>query len=144
MRPLKWQPDQIMDFLHAEFPQTFGQGETYAIKTLEPGRTRVSFMATEANLRPGRTVSGPALMQLVDISIYVLLLGHHGASAAMSVTTNLQISFLRKAEAGELFCDIELIKHGRTLSVADARIFSGADERLVANAEATYYMASAE
>ncbi len=143
MRPLKWQAGQVMDFLHTEFPQAFTDGQSYQIRELEPGKARIAFTAGKANLRPGGTVSGPALMELVDFSIYALLLAHHRADAAMAVTTNLQISFLRKAEAGELFCDIELIKHGRTLSVGDARIFT-ADDRLIAHAQATYYMAGAD
>ena len=144
MRKLKWQAGEIMEFLRVEFPQAFAGGQTYEIEHLEPGKARVSFIAGNAALRPGGTVSGPALMQLVDFSIYVLLLAHHRESAAMTVTTNLQISFLRKAEAGKLCCDIELIKHGRTLSVGDARITSAENDRLIAHAEATYHMASAE
>ena len=132
-----------MAFLHTEFPQAFAGGQVYSIEHLEPGKARVAFTAGQAELRPGGTVSGPALMQLVDLSIYVLLLAHHRESAAMTVTTNLQISFLRKAEAGKLVCDTELIKHGRTLSVGDARITSASNGRLVAHAQATYHMADA-
>ncbi len=97
-------------------------------------------MAGDEQLRPGGTVSGPALMELVDFSIYVLLLSHHRASARLAVTTNLQISFLRKAGPGELHCDVEMMKHGRTLSVADARISSAASGRVIAHAQASYYM----
>ncbi len=129
-----------MEFLHAEFPQGFAHGRSYTIKSLEPGRTSIAYVAGNDQLRPGGTVSGPALVELVDFSVYVLLLAHHGASAVMAVTTNMQISFLRKAGPGELICGIELIKHGRTLSVADARVTSANDQRLIAHAEATYYM----
>jgi len=87
-------------------------------------------------------VSGPALMALVDFTCYVLLLAHHGAAAGLAVTTGLQISFLRKAGLEDVICEAELLKHGRTLSVADCRITT-ADGRLVAHAEATYFMAGA-
>ena len=81
-------------------------------------------------------------MELVDIANYMLLLAHHKDSASLCVTTNLQISFLSKATEGPLVCDIELIKHGRTLSVADARISSPETGRMIAHAQATYYMAN--
>ena len=143
MRKLKWDAHQVMEFLRVEFPQAFAGGQTYTIDHLEPGKVRVGFMAGEAELRPGGTVSGPALMQLVDFSIYVLLLAHHRESAAMTVTTNLQISFLRKADAGEIACHVELLKHGRTLSVASSRITQAETGKLIAHAETTYYMAEA-
>ena len=143
MPALKWQAREILDFLGTEFPQAFANGRVYKISELEPGRAVVAFTAGHDQLRPGGTVSGPAQVELVDFSIYVLLLAHHQASAAMSVTTNLQISFLRKAGPGELHCAVELIKHGRTLSVADARILAPETGRLIAHAEATYYMVDA-
>lgn len=144
MRILKWDAGEVMQFLQTEFPQAFAGEQSYTIERLEPGKVRVGYIAGQAQLRPGGTVSGPALMQLVDFSIYVLLLAHHRESAAMTVTTNLQISFLRKAEAGQLYCDIDLIKHGRTLSVGDARITSAENDRLIAHAQATYHMANAD
>jgi uncharacterized protein (TIGR00369 family) len=59
-----------------------------------------------------------------------------------TVTTGLQISFLRKASLEDVVCEAELLKHGRTLTVADCRI-STVDGRLIAHAEATYFMAEA-
>ena len=143
-KSLKWGADEIDDFLRREFPQAFAGGRNYRIGALKPGRISVHFIAGENQLRPGGTVSGPALMEFVDFSIYALLLAHHMASARLSVTTNLQISFLRKADPGELRCDVELIKHGRTLSVAASRIVHVPSDRLIAHSEATYYMGEAE
>lgn len=139
-RALKWTAGQIWDFLEQEFPQSTGTG--YNIERLEPGRAAVRLGASDAHLRPGGSVSGPALMALVDFTCYVVLLAHHGASARLSVTTGLQISFLRKANLEDVVCEAELLKHGRTLSVLDCRV-STADGRLVAHAEATYFMAGA-
>lgn len=141
---LKWSAEQVDAFLRQEFPQAYRNGRDYRISELQPGVVAVSFVAGEDQLRPGGTVSGPALMELVDFSVYALLVGHHKQSARLSVTTNLQISFLRKADPGELVCTAELIKHGRTLSVAASRIVHAASGRLIAHSEATYYMADAE
>jgi uncharacterized protein (TIGR00369 family) len=139
-RALKWTAGQIRDFLEREFPQSLADG--YRIERLEPTRATVRLGVSDVHLRPGGTVSGPALMGLVDFTCYVVLLAHHGASARLTVTTGLQISFLRKAGIEEVVCEAVLLKHGRTLSVADCRI-STADGRLIAHAEATYFMAEA-
>ena len=137
---LKWTAERIWEFLEREFPQSLGVG--YEIERLEPWRAAVRLAVSDAHLRPGGSVSGPALMGLVDFACYVVLLAHHGASARLTVTTGLQISFLRKASLEDVICEAELLKHGRTLSVADCRI-STADGRLIAHAEATYFMAGA-
>jgi uncharacterized protein (TIGR00369 family) len=137
-RELKWTAGEVWEFLEREFPQVLAAG--YQVERLEPRRATVRLAVTTDHLRPGGSVSGPALMGLVDFTTYVLLLAHHGASARLTVTTGLQISFLRKAGLEDVVCEAELLKHGRTLTVADCRIFT-ADGRLVAHAEATYFMA---
>jgi uncharacterized protein (TIGR00369 family) len=139
-RELKWDAGQIRKFLEKEFPQSLEVG--YEIERLEPRRSAVRLAVRDDHLRPGGSVSGPALMGLVDFASYVVLLAHHGAAARLTVTTGLQISFLRKASCEDVICQAELLKHGRTLSVADCRI-STADGRLIAHAEATYFMADA-
>lgn len=135
-----WSVGQIREFLEVEFPQSLASG--YVIERLEPRRATVRLGVKTDHLRPGDSVSGPALMSLVDFTCYVVLLALHGAAARLAVTTNLQISFLSKAGLEELACEAELLKHGRTLSVADCRI-STASGRLIAHAEATYFMAGA-
>lgn len=141
-RELKWTAEQVLEFIDREFPQALAS-TTYAVEQLEPQRVIVRLNVTDAHLRPGGTVSGPALMALVDFAVYVLLLAHHGAAARLAVTTGLTISFLNKAGPGDIACTVELLKHGRTLSVADCRIKTAGDGRLVAHAEATYFMSEA-
>ncbi len=136
---LKWSGDEIFSFLRREFSQAFLDGDEYSLDRLEPGRATVRLSVTDRNLRPGGTVSGPAMMKLVDFAVYALLLAHHGREARLAVTSNLSISFLRKPSLGDVSCEVELVKHGRTLTVADCRLRSS-DGRLVAHAEATYYM----
>lgn len=137
-RRLKWNAEEIYAFLTVEFSQTFDHPGRYAIEHLAEDVITVRQKTDEAHLRPGGTVSGPTLMELVDVSAYFLLLALHGEAARLCVTSNLQISFLRKPRAGDLVCRAELLKHGRVLSVIDCRISSGG--RLVAHAQTTYHM----
>lgn len=135
---LEWDENQTLDFLKAEFPQAFGDGKTYKVHCLEPDFLSLNFTAGSAQLRPGGTVSGPAQMELADLAVYFLLLAHHGEAARLCVTTNLNCSFLRKPKAGELVCEVRLIKHGRTLTVADVNIKSNEGD-ILAHLELTYY-----
>ncbi|HSM19357.1 MAG TPA: PaaI family thioesterase [Hyphomicrobiales bacterium] len=137
---LKWSAREIREFIETEFPQALAAG--YKVERLEPRRVTVRLPVTTGHLRPGGSVSGPALMGLVDFTCYVVLLAHHGAAARLAVTTGLNMSFLRKAGLEDVICAAELLKHGRTLSVADCRIAT-ADGRLIAHAEATYFMPEA-
>ena len=51
------------------------------------------------DLRPGVTVSGPVLMMVADVALYIAILGEIGI-VTLTVTTSLNINFLRKPSAG--------------------------------------------
>jgi uncharacterized protein (TIGR00369 family) len=140
---LNWTADEVTSFLHGEFPQAFKDGRDYRIRSLEPGRIVLAMTNDARDVRPGGTVSGPAMAGLVDYAMYALLLAHHGPAARLAVTTGMQISFLRRPAPGTMICTLELLKHGRTLSVGDARIRTENSEDIVAHAELTYFMGEA-
>jgi uncharacterized protein (TIGR00369 family) len=89
-------------------------------------------------LRPGGTVSGPAMMGLADCALYVAILGEIGL-VALTVTTSLNINFLRKPAAGRDIIGVcRLMKVGRTLVVGEVTIFSEGDDEPVAHVVGTY------
>ena len=79
------------------FPQLNALTGDYEAVEVFPGGCTVRLNATERHLRPGGTVSGASLFTLADIGGYVCVLSHAGPDA-LSVTTNLNINFMRKAE----------------------------------------------
>jgi acyl-coenzyme A thioesterase PaaI-like protein len=91
----------------------------------------------ERHLRPGGTISGPALVWLADLSFYLLLMGRLGPVAA-AVTTNLTINFMRKPEPADLLGEGRLMKLGRALAVGDFTIWSEGEQEPVAHATLTY------
>jgi uncharacterized protein (TIGR00369 family) len=93
--------------------------------------------ADERHLRPGGTVSGPSLFTLADIGGYVCVLTHAGPDA-LSVTTNLNINFTRKAEAGPIDGHCRILKLGKSLMVFDIDIVAGPGKQTVAHATGTY------
>jgi uncharacterized protein (TIGR00369 family) len=69
-------------------------------------------------LRPGGTVSGPALMGLADVAMWVALLSLTGGKDD-SLTANLSITFLRPPAPRAVLAEARVIKKGRTLSYGE-------------------------
>lgn len=69
-------------------------------------------------LRPGGTVSGPALMGLADVAMWVALLSLTGGKDE-SLTANLSITFLRPPAPRPVLAEARVIKKGRTLSYGE-------------------------
>src|SRR5690606_40575000 len=114
-----------------------GQHRFYEAIDIFPGGCTVRLNADESHLRPGGTVSGPALFALADVGGYVCVLSHAGPNA-LSVTTNLNINFVRKAEAGPIDVHCRILKLGRNLMVFDVDMVAGPDRQTVAHATGTY------
>ena len=91
----------------------------------------------EMHLRPGGTISGPALMLLADSAVYVALLGMIGP-VALAVTTSLNINFLRKPAPADVIGKARLIKLGKNLAVGEVSIYSDGSDTMVAHATVTY------
>ena len=128
---------EVDGFLRQEFPQLFIQGEMFSVTEIGAGTCRMRMAYHESQLRPGGTISGPAMMQLADVSIWVALLGAIGA-VPLAVTTNLSINFLRKPEPRALISTCRMMKIGKSLAVGEASLTSEGSDEVVAHAVATY------
>ncbi len=128
---------QVNDLLKTVYPQLNEEMNAYEAVEIFPGGCVVRLNATEKHLRPGNTVSGPSLFTLADIGGYVCVLTHAGPDA-LSVTTNLNINFMRKAEAGPIDGRCRILKLGRSLMVFDIEMVAGPDRAVVAHATGTY------
>ena len=125
--------EQMIAFLAKEFPQSKCIVEEVGNQSATI-RHKIGF----EELRPGNTVSGPVLMTVADVALYVAILGEIGL-IQLTVTTNLSINFLRKPAADKDIVGIcKLIKVGRTLAVGEVSIYSEGDEHVVAHAVGTY------
>ena len=134
---LKMNAQEVTEFLTREFPQGWGPRSPNQIEAVGPGTARVRLTAGERHLRPGGTVSGPAMMTLCDATMYVAILANIGP-VALAVTTNLSINFLRKPEPGDLVAECKLLKLGKRLAVGEVSVYAAASEELVAHCVATY------
>lgn len=133
--------EAIEAFLDREFPQLHHGGRSYAIDAVEPGLARMRLIFHERHLRPGGTVSGPALMTLADVGLYVVILAHLGP-VALAVTTSLTFNFLRKPAPRDALAECRLLKLGRRLAVGEVSIRSEGSDDLVCHATGTYAIPS--
>lgn len=131
---VKMQAEELAAFLDEVFPQVRGRFE---IEEVRPMAVRVRMKIGEADLRPGGTVSGPAMFTLADCAFYAATLAMIGREA-LTVTTSLTINFMRKPEPKDMTAEARILKLGRTLSVGDVSLHSDGVDGPVAHASVTY------
>lgn len=127
--------EEVSAYVAEVFPQVEHYG--FMVEQLEPGSVTISMKVSERDLRPGGTVSGPAMFTLADCAAYLVILAHIG-KVALAVTTNLNINFLSKPGPTDMVATARLLKLGKRLAVCDIELRSKGSETLVAHATATY------
>ncbi|MEX2520451.1 MAG: PaaI family thioesterase [Paracoccaceae bacterium] len=132
--PLKLNAEEVFAYLEEVFPAVHGK---FAIDDLSPMRVRMRREVGPADIRPGGTVSGPAMFEAVDCGFYVILLAMIGREA-LTVTTNATINFLNKPQPAALLCEARILKLGKLLATGDATLWSEGSDRPVAHATLTY------
>lgn len=126
---------QLSAFLAERYPQI--KDLNIRIEHIDEWSIRVRMPVTNRHLRPGGTVSGPTMMELVDVTMYLMVLGQIGP-VELAVTTNLNINFLHRPELGDLIAMGQLLKLGESLAVGEVGIYSEDNTRPVAHATLTY------
>ncbi len=125
---------EITEFLDDVFPQMRG---LFVVEEVGSMRARVRMKVSDAELRPGGTVSGPSMFSLADCAYYIVTIAMIGRES-LTVTTNCNINFMRKPEPLDLVGEARIMKLGRTLSVGEVTIFSDGTPEPVAHATLTY------
>ncbi len=125
---------ELRAYMEAEFPQIDGRFE---LLELAPGFLRTRMVVTEADLRPGGSVSGTSIFALVDCSYYMATLAVVGREA-LTVTTSCSIDYMRKPGKADLVAEARILKLGRALSVGDVLVFSPGIDGPVARAGITF------
>jgi uncharacterized protein (TIGR00369 family) len=129
--------EALTSFIDAAFPQVHHGGRSVFIEAVGPMTSRLRLVYDERHLRPGGTISGPAMFTLADLSLYVAVLAHIGP-VGLAVTTSLTIDFLRRPEPRDLRAECRLLKLGKRLAVGVVTIFSDGSDAPVAHASGTY------
>lgn len=130
--------DEVTNFVDTHFPQVNAGGKLIFIERIGDRRAVVRMSGGERIVRPGGTVSGPAMVALADVAVYAAILGELGEAAMQAVTTNLNMTFLIRPEPRDVVAHVRLIKVGRRLVVAEAELYSEGVTDMVAHCMATY------
>jgi uncharacterized protein (TIGR00369 family) len=129
---------EMQAYLREVFPQHFpASGGSMEVAALGADAARLRMRAGAADLRPGGTVSGPAIFALADCAFYVAVLAALGREA-LAVTTSVSLDFMRKAGPGLLEAEARILKRGRVLVVGDVMIVAEGVAGPVARASLTY------
>jgi len=128
---------ELERFLAAEFPQAFYPESGLSIEAVWDGGCLVRQAFREVSLRPGGTISGPTMMALADVALYVAVLAAIGP-VPLAVTINLNINFLRKPGRCDLTAEARLLKLGKRLATGEVTLRCEGEEEAVAHVTATY------
>ncbi len=112
-------------FMDAAFK---GRGRQNRVILMEEGRAVIRLEADETHLRPGGYISGPTQMSLADSVAYMAIMTITGLEP-MTVTSNLNINFLRPCIGPAVVADGRVMKIGQALAVIEVDIrIEGADK----------------
>lgn len=125
--------------LQAFLARDFGQvAADFTVERVDGAGVCLRLKVAERHLRPGGTVSGPAMFGLADVAMYLAILSRIGP-VALAVTTNCSMDFMRKPAAGQdLRAEAWILKLGKSLAVGDVLVFSEGLVEPVARAGLTY------
>jgi uncharacterized protein (TIGR00369 family) len=116
-------------------PLVGGFGVT--VETLEAGFARLRMPYRDDFVRPGGTITGPALFGLADVALYAAVLSRIGR-VELAVTTSMTINFLRRPRPAPVVAEARLLKLGKRLAYGDVLIFPEGEAEPVAHASGTY------
>ncbi len=125
-------------YLLEVFPQIHADGEQqYFVDSLDFDKTLVRLKYHDRHLRPGGTFSGPSIMSLGDLTVWIMVLARLGRVPG-AVTTSLNVNFLNRPGQVDLIAEGRLLKLGRRLAIGEVSIFSVGVAQPVAHITATY------
>lgn len=114
----KFTAEEANAFLSKAFP---GRGNQNQVVVMEPGRAVMRLEADETHLRPGGYISGPTQMSLCDSAAYMAVMTLTGLEP-MTVTSNLNINFLRPCIGKVVIAEGRIMKMGQALAVIEVDV----------------------
>ncbi|WP_300381518.1 PaaI family thioesterase [Henriciella sp.] len=126
--------DEANAFLREAFDGAQSRSE---VILMEDGHAMMRLKAGSEHLRPGGYVSGPTQMTMADSVTYMAIFTRLGITP-MTVTSNLNMNFLRPCIGESVIAEAKLLKLGRTLAVAEVEIRAEGSDKVASHAIVTY------
>src|ERR1700722_4661820 len=135
-KPRPFTIDELRAYLAEIFPEFWKEGDLRG-EDIGPMSATVRLIHHPKHLRPGGTISGPAMFAVCDVALFVAIVGESGP-VVHAVTTSASINFLRKPAPVDLIGQARLIKLGKRLAVGEVAIYSDGESEMVPHATGTY------
>lgn len=113
--------------------------EEWGVELLEAegGRALLRLPASARLLRPGNTLSGPALMGLADVAMWAALLSLT-EGRDNSVTSTMTVNFLRPAGSGPVLAEARILKRGKRMLFGEILMRAEASEETAVHVTTTW------
>ena len=122
-------------------------GDAYAdavsVENLAWGEIRLRLRFSPEFLRPGGTISGPAMFAVCDAALWGAVWAATG-TALMAVTTDMTLHFLRRPGPVDLLAHGRVLKVGRRLCYGEVTLCSDGDPQPVCHATGSYARATGQ
>ena len=126
-----------VDEANAFLGEAFSGGNRSSVILMEKDRAIVRMTAGPEQRRPGGYISGPTQMTMADSATYLAIFTRLGI-VPMTVTSNLNMTFLRPCIGEAVLAEARLLKLGRTLAVAEVDIRAEGSDKTASHAVVTY------
>lgn len=130
--------EAVSHLIDEHFPGVHASGRWISIEAIGDRTACCRMKPSPQSIRPGGTISGPAMFTLADFTIYVALIGTLGQTAIPAVTSNLNINFLLRPAATDMLAEARIIRLGRKLAYAEVQLTSDGSPEMIAHATGSY------
>ena len=107
------------------------------IDHLAAGTVRMTLPYNASFVRPGGTVTGPAMFGLADVALYGAVLSRIGR-VLLAVTSTMTITFLRRPAPAPVIAEARLLRLGRRRAYGEVLLTSEGADDPVAHVTGTY------
>ena len=127
--------DELAGLIRDGVPLVGGMG--VVVETVDEGTVRLRLPYRDDFVRPGGTVTGPALFALADVALYGAVLSLIGR-VELAVTTSMTVNFLRRPAPAAVAAQARILKLGKRLAYGEVLLWSEGDDEPVAHVTGTY------
>ena len=127
--------EELAELIRDGVPMVGGMG--VAVETVGEGTVRLRLPYRDDFVRPGGTVTGPAMFALADVALYGAVLSLIGR-VELAVTTSMTVNFLRRPAPVAVVAEARILKLGKRLAYGEVMLWSEGEPEPVAHVTGTY------
>lgn len=133
---------RIDQLIETHFPHVHGGEKSFFIEDVTSRTSRVRMRFDPRHVRPGGTISGPAMFTLGDIAIWVAVMGAMGEPGMDAVTSHFNLHFLSRPGQQDMVGHVQLLRVSKRSAIAECQLFSAGSDAMVAHGVAGYAIPS--